>query len=147
MWNLSGVLSSLAMKRRSVPSGLASTNWKLPVCRRTSTGTESTAAATGTPSGAVFRPILTRCFQSGFHAACDSVEASNPNSTKPSTTSLFMTTELTAILGRTREPIRALFQGCESSPCRLSASWRWRVCGLTTSISRCAAEAMWKCFW
>src|SRR5580692_5659745 len=70
MWNLSGVLSSAATKRRSEPSGLASLKyWKLPRLKRTSTGTSVSGPEISAPAGVRSKSISLRYDQSLFHQA------------------------------------------------------------------------------
>src|SRR3990170_2047315 len=69
MWNLSGVLSSPAMKRRSLPYSLAASNLKLPACRRTRTGAAPMGSVTSAPAALVSTRRSLRPDQSSFHQA------------------------------------------------------------------------------
>ena len=53
----------------SLPSGLASVNRKLPLCRRTATGTPVAASLASAVSALVSSVIFLRNFHSAFHQA------------------------------------------------------------------------------
>src|SRR5262245_18550752 len=79
MWNFSGVLSSLAMKRRSEPSGLVSLIYaKLPRLRRTSTGASATVSLMAAPVGERSKVISLRKAQASIHQAIASGLAKRP---------------------------------------------------------------------
>jgi len=57
------------MKRRSAPSFATPSNWKLPGCRRTSTGTRPGDCGSGAPVVLLSSVIGLRKDQSSFHQA------------------------------------------------------------------------------